>query len=443
MSFRKLPLHGKILLSLLLGAVVGTLAQSFYPDQAALKAFSEGYVRPVGDAFMRMIFMIVVPLLFSALTLGVCEIGDARKVGRVGVYSLLLTLLLSGTAVVIGVTAVNWVRPGDGISTEKREELLEASGFKADATKHVETAKSESKTFMQVIVEFIPRNPLAEANRALEGGLLPLMFFTVVFGLAMNAAAGDKVAPIKSFMAGLFEISLKVIEFAMKLAPIGVFALIFHTTAIVGLSLFLPLGKYVAVVLATLALHQFGVYSLALKFIARRNPLEFFRQIRTVMLTAFATSSSNATLPTALRSAEVDVGLPRNISSFVLTVGATANQNGTALFEGVTVLFLAQLFGGDLSLEMQFQVMGLAILAGVGTAGVPGGAWPMIALIVGMTGAPPESIAIVLGIDRILDMSRTVLNVTGDITIAACVTRLDGGKGFAESAAVPEPTGGA
>jgi DAACS family dicarboxylate/amino acid:cation (Na+ or H+) symporter len=208
---------------------------------------------------------------------------------------------------------------------------------------------------------------------------------------------------------------------AMSFAPFGVFALIFAMAASTGVGAFIALGKYVILVLVVLAIHQFGVYSLALKFIAKRNPMQFFRQIRTVMLTAFSTSSSNATLPTAIKSAREDVGLNPASSTFVLTVGATANQNGTALFEGITILFLAQLYGVDLSLGQQAMVMGLAILAGVGTAGVPGGAWPMIAIILAKIGVPPESIGLCLGVDRILDMSRTVLNVTGDMTIAACV----------------------
>jgi DAACS family dicarboxylate/amino acid:cation (Na+ or H+) symporter len=218
----------------------------------------------------------------------------------------------------------------------------------------------------------------------------------------------------------------QVIDMAMSLAPFGVFALVFTAATAVGAGALQALGSYAALVMISLAFHQFVIYSLALKFIAKRDPLTFFRQIRTVMLTAFSTSSSNATLPTALKSAEADVGLPRDISSFVLTVGATANQNGTALFEGITIIFLAQFYGIALSFQDQVTVMLLAIVAGIGTAGVPGGSWPVIAIIMAKVNIPVEGIGICLGIDRLLDMSRTVLNVTGDITIAACVSELTG-----------------
>jgi DAACS family dicarboxylate/amino acid:cation (Na+ or H+) symporter len=371
-----------------------------------------------------MIFMVVVPLLFSALVLGVCEIGDAKRVGRVGVRSLILTVILSSIAVLLGLLIVNTIRPGDGIDEQKRAQLMATYGDPTAASKSIEQSH-EAKGVVESLLEIIPKNPIVEANRALEGGLLPLMFFALVFGLALAAARQDKVVTLKSFLEGVFEVSLKIIDFAMKFAPIGVAALVFGAVAVLGWDAIKALGLYVAAVLVGLAIHQFVVYSAVLKLIAKRNPLEFFRQIRGVMVTAFATSSSNATLPAALKSAQEDLKLPRDVSSFVLTVGATANQNGTALFEGITVLFLAQFFGIDLTFAQQAAIMGLAIVAGIGTAGVPGGAWPMIAIILVRFGIPAEAIGLVIGIDRILDMSRTVLNVTGDITIATCVTEME------------------
>lgn len=433
---RRMPLHTKILIGLILGAAVGIIAQKqLGVDHAGLKDAVDNYARPVGKIFLNMIFMIVVPLLFSALVLGVAEIGDARKVGKVGILALLMTIVLSGTAVGIGLTAVNLVRPGDGISSEQRGRLMERYGRVEDAKKNVENAQ-KAKTGMDAVLEIVPDNPLNSAVNALSGGLLPFMFFALVFGLALSGIDPEKAQPLKQFFDGIFAVSLKVIDFAMAIAPIGVFALAFQAAAALGADALVALGKYALLVLVGLAFHQFVVYSLVIAGIARRNPLEFFRQIRTVMLTAFATSSSNATLPTALKAAEEEVGLPRDISRFVLTVGATANQNGTALFEGITVLFLAQLYGVQLDLTGQITVMLLAILAGVGTAGVPGGSWPMIAIILTKIGVPPEGIGICLGIDRILDMSRTVLNVSGDITIAACVSRLVGKRQELPEAAV-------
>jgi DAACS family dicarboxylate/amino acid:cation (Na+ or H+) symporter len=364
--------------------------------------------------------MVVVPLLFSALVLGVTEIGQASKVGKIGVKALALTLLLSGTAVGLGLAAVNIVKPGVGLSQDQVQDLQKTYGKAEDAAKNVKTSE-EAKSGADTIVDLFPKNPLDSAVKALEGGILPFMVFALIFGLALTSVEFEKALPVKQFLEGLFAVSMRIIEMAMSFAPFGVFALIFAMAASTGVGAFIALGKYVILVLVVLAIHQFGVYSLALKFIAKRNPMQFFRQIRTVMLTAFSTSSSTATLPTAIKSAREDVGLNPASSTFVLTVGATANQNGTALFEGITILFLAQLYGVDLSLGQQAMVMGLAILAGVGTAGVPGGAWPMIAIILAKIGVPPESIGLCLGVDRILDMSRTVLNVTGDMTIAACV----------------------
>lgn len=419
------PLHVWILCALLLGAVAGLVAQwQLGTSNETLKSVIDSFAKPVGSIFLNMIFMVVVPLLFAALVLGIAEIGDAKKVGRIGVRSILLTVLLSGIAVLIGLGLVNAFKPGAGIDPAKREQMMATYAKKADAEKKIEQSQ-KAKSAADTIVEMVPKNPLGSAVDALEGGLLPFMVFALFFGLALSSVEAEKALPVKQFLEGLFAVTLRIIDYAMKLAPLAVFCFAFTTAATLGLDAFAALLKYALLVLFGLAFHLFVVYSIALRTIAKRSPVEFFRQMRTVMLTAFATSSSNATLPYALQAAEEEVGLPRDISSFVLTVGATANQNGTALFEGVTIIFLAQFFGVSLDLGQQFMVMGLAILAGVGTAGVPGGAWPMIAIILVKIGVPAEAIGICLGIDRILDMSRTVLNVTGDMTIAACVSAME------------------
>lgn len=420
-----MKLHTKVLIGLVIGLVLGLIAQAWLgSDSEVLKNVVQNYSYPLGQVFLRMIFMVVVPLLFAALVLGVSEIGDAQRVGRIGIRALILTIILSSIAVVLGILLVNTFKPGEGIDPERRASLVATYSDAAGAQRTIEQSK-EAKSVAESILEIIPKNPVVEANRALEGGLLPLMFFALVFGLGMVAAGPAKVAGVKTFMEGLFEVCLKIIDFAMKLAPIGVAALVFGAVALLGVDAISALAKYVVLVLFGLALHQFIVYSLAIKLIARRSPLEFFSQIKGVMATAFATSSSNATLPTALKSATDDVKLPRDISSFVLTVGATANQNGTALFEGITVLFLAQFFDIPLTTAQQFGIMALSVVAGIGTAGVPGGSWPMIAIILVRFGIPAEAIGIVIGIDRILDMSRTVLNVTGDMTIATCVSEME------------------
>lgn len=424
----RIPLHNQILAGLVLGAVIGILAQLWF-DGPRLEWLNDHVMKLVGDGFLALIFMIVVPLLLSALILGIAELGDVAKVGRVGIKSLVMTVIFSGLAVAIAFALVNIVQPGKVVSPEKREELQRTYGEEGVKKETVKVSEIPDPP----VAGIIPRNPVLEASRALSGGILPFMFFALLFGLALAKSDPEVVAPLKQFFQAVFEVSQKVIEMVMTLAPIGVFALIFRTASTLGFEIFVTLGAYAATVLVGLAIHLFVVYSILLRVIAKRNPWEFFSRIRSVMLTAFATSSSNATLPVALNSAENDLGLPKEISSFVLTVGATANQNGTALFEGITIIFFCQLFGIELTGAQQLQVLGLSIVAGIGTAGVPGGSWPIIGSIVRGLGVPAGAIGMALGVDRILDMSRTVLNVTGDMAIAACVAQLEG-----EGLTVPE-----
>jgi dicarboxylate/amino acid:cation (Na+ or H+) symporter, DAACS family len=232
--------------------------------------------------------------------------------------------------------------------------------------------------------------------------------------------------PLIKVLEAVYAVSAKIVDMVMQIAPFAVACLLFNNVARFGIDLLAALSWFVLTVLLGLGLHMFGVYSLSVAFLSRIPPLEFFRRVKTVMLTAFSTSSSNATLPTALRVSEENLGVPREINSFVLTVGATANQNGTALYEGVTVLFLAQLAGVDLTLGQQLMVVYMAILGGIGTAGVPSGSIPFIILVLATVGVNPALIAIILGVDRILDMCRTTLNVVGDLTAATYVARSEG-----------------
>lgn len=423
---RKLPTHTKMLLGFILGLVVGIIFRSFpILEPESLTWTVKNVAKPAGTLFLNLIFMVVVPLLFSALVLGVAEMGDAKRLGRIGVRSLLLTLVLSSIAVGIGLAAVNLVKPGQ-ITPEQRT-ALQKSYNKEDTEKKVKQSQ-ETKSVAETLLDLVPKNPLESATKALEGGLLPFMVFALIFGIALGAIDPEKSLPVKSFLEGLFAASLKVIEYAMAYGPIGVFFLIFAATADLGLDALFAVAKYALLVLAALAFHLIFTYGLVIRFFTKRNPVQYFKSLSGVMLTAFTTSSSNATLPHALKAGEEQLGLPKQINSFVLTIGATANQNGTALFEGITVLFLAQLFGVDLSIGQQLLVMGLSIVAGIGTAGVPGGSWPMIAIVVGMIGLDPMAIGLCIGVDRILDMSRTVLNVTGDLTIATVVSDWEGAR---------------
>jgi dicarboxylate/amino acid:cation (Na+ or H+) symporter, DAACS family len=422
----KIPLHARILLGMTLGVVAGIICQEAGIDPAVLKSIS-AWIKPIGDIFLRLIFMMVIPLILSALTLGVAELGDLKRIGRIGLKTLLYTLIVTGISVIIGITAVQVFRPGDSISIEEREKLIAQYSDKYSVISE-NVAKAKERNALETLVQIIPRNPLEDMVRAFDptytgGGLLSVMFLSVILGIALSASDPEKTKYFKGLLEGLYELVMKIIGYAMWFAPFGVASLMFVLTANLGYSILLMLFNYVWVVLLALAIHQFGTYSLAIKFLGKMSPLFFFSKIREVMLTAFATSSSNATLPDAIRVSVTKLKLPKEIAHFVLTVGSTANQNGTALYEGITVLFLAQVFGIELSLTQQLMVVFMSVLAGVGTAGVPGGSLPLIVMVLISVGIPGESIALIYGVDRILDMSRTVLNVTGDITAAVVVSR--------------------
>ena len=410
--------HYKLLIGLILGIVLGTILHP-YQDHAQLQFLNLNIMTPVGQIFLRLLFMIVVPMVFSALVLGVFDLARHQGVGKVAGKTLFYTVIASTFSVIIGIGLVNFFQPGKGFQVDTS--VFETS--KANVETISKNATS-SKGFAQALVEIIPKNPLEAAVKALEGEMLSLMFCALFFGFAFflyEKDANGKELRIISIFEEIFGASLKIVEFAMKLAPYAVFAIVFNTAFKFGLSIFESLFYFTAVVVGGLLIQQFVVYSLLLKFVAKRSPWKFFSDSKEVMLYAFSTSSSNACLPKSIEVAETKLKLTPAISRFVLTVGATANQNGTALFEGVTVLFLAQVFGVDLSMAQQFQVVLMCIIAGIGTAGVPGGSLPMIMIIMNSVGIPPEGIALILGVDRFLDMCRTTLNVSGDLVIAALV----------------------
>jgi DAACS family dicarboxylate/amino acid:cation (Na+ or H+) symporter len=433
-----LALHTRILIGLAVGVIAGVLVNyAFGGENARVGWVIDNITQPIGQLFLRLLLMIVVPLVFSSLVVGVAGIGDIRKLGRVGLKSFGYCLVISAISVVIGLTLANTIKPGKRIDPVTSAALQQR--YATDATKSVEAAKKSGAVvspLMQVVDTLVPANPLASiagvpanpstATSAGTPNMLHLMFFALVIGIAITLIPVKVTAPLLRGLEALYEITAKIIEMIMKFAPFAVACLLFNNTARFGLDLLQALGWFVVTVLLGLSLHMFGVYSLSVYFLSRLSPLDFFRRIKTVILTAFSTSSSNATLPTALRISEENLGVPQEINSFVLTVGATANQNGTALYEGVTVLFLAQLAGVDLSLGQQLMVVYLAILGGIGTAGVPSGSIPFIIGVLVTIGVNPALIAIILGVDRILDMCRTTLNVVGDITAATYVARSEG-----------------
>lgn len=425
---KPVPLHTKILVGLIFGAGVGGLLNAILGEASAeLEWVTRNITEPVGQLFLRLLLLLVVPLVFSSLTMGVAGIGDIRRIGRVGLKSFGYTVVISAISVLIGLVLANTIRPGERIDPDISQRLQERYGSDAEKTVAAATATRQiaDSPLMKVVKTIIPTNVFASVSRDTPD-MLGLMFFALFFGIALTLVDAAKSKPVLNLLEGIFEAVAKCIQLVMMLAPYAVFCLLFTMTARFGFGLLASLGWYVGTVLLGLALHMFGVYSISVAVLSRIHPLEFFRRIKTVMITAFSTSSSNATLPTALRVSEENLGVPRDINSFVLTIGATANQNGTALFEGVTVLFLAQLAGVDLSFGTQLMVLYLAILGGIGTAGVPSGSIPFVILVLATVGVDPALIAIILGVDRILDMCRTVLNVTGDLTIATYVARSEG-----------------
>ncbi|MBK6911210.1 MAG: dicarboxylate/amino acid:cation symporter [bacterium] len=423
------PLHTKILVGLVAGLVCGLTANFLWAGAPLLDGVIRYGLAPLGQVFLRLIFMTVIPLIFCALALGVAELGDAKSLGRIGLRTFAFTLVATSISVLLGITATNWIKPGAGLDPEARASLMQTMTGKT-VTTAVENA-GKSKDWVQTLLDIIPKNPFADAALAFEegyrgGGIMALMFFALFVGVALALGRNDRTQKFEEWLAGLYDVVMKMIGMGMKLAPYGVAALVFSVTAKLGVDVAFVLGKFVLVVLGVLALQFFGVYGFILRFVVGVNPWKFFHRIRDVILTAFSTSSSNVTLPTSLAAAETELKLPPKISRFVLTLGATANQNGTALYEGIVVLFLAQFFGVELSIGQQAMVVFAAVVAGIGTAGVPGGSLPVIVLILQSVGVPGEGIGIIVGVDRILDMSRTVVNVTGDITCAAYVAKAEG-----------------
>ncbi|MGE5191364.1 MAG: dicarboxylate/amino acid:cation symporter [Deltaproteobacteria bacterium] len=453
---RRIPLHTKIVIGLLVGIVLGLAANGMgrapvvedgknAVDMNAdgiddrLESFVENVTKPAGKIFLRLMFMVVLPLVFSALALAVVEIGDVRRLGRLGLKTLLFTAILSSTAVVLGITLVNVIRPGDKLAADKRDALV--GRYSGGASASVADAK-KAKPLRDLVVDLLPENPLQEMVGAIDGsskgnGMLAVMVFSLILGAAITTVP-DRCAALVAWLEGWNAIAMVVISWAMRLAPFGAGCLVFSITALLGFDILKTLFWFVLTVVAGLGLHLVVTYPVVLSVFSRMTPRQFFRGAREAMLVAFGTSSSNATLPTAIKVAEVDLRLPKEISRFVLTVGATGNQNGTALFEGVVVLFMAQVFGVELTVVQQIQVVLMSILAGVGTAGVPGGSLPLIVVLMTSLKIPGEGIAIVMGIDRLLDMCRTVLNVTGDLVVATCVA---GGSEAAAAVPASQPVG--
>lgn len=413
----------RILIGFVLGLACGLLTYTFARDARWVSAVIDYGTMPVGQIFLRLLFMLVLPLLFSALVIGIAEMGEIRALRKVGLATLAYTLVVSGIAVAISLALVNLLRPGNGVDRQAARDLLAQS---ADSAGSILQSSKDAPSGVDAVLALVPSNVVTAMS---QNDILAVMFFALFFGIGLLLVSSPRTAVLKDSIEGLFEVSMRLIGIVIQLAPVAIFCFMFNLSAQFGWDLLAKLAAFVGVVLLALGLQMFGVYPLLLAFVARRSPLAFFRQTREVSMLAFSTASSNATLPTSLRVADEELGLPRRVARFVLTIGATANQNGTAMFEGVTVLFLAQFFGVELSLGQQLYVMLICILAGIGTAGVPAGSLPVVALIMGSVGVPPEGIGLIIGVDRFLDMCRTTLNVVGDMVCAAVISAVSGEEG--------------
>ncbi len=416
----KMPLHWKIAIGFAAGLLLGmTVHYGVGADVEWVQALTKYVTQPFAKLFLTLIFMLIVPLLFSALVVGVSEMGDIRALGRIGWRTMAYTVVLSSIAVLLGLVLVNVIKPGVGVDPALAQQLLAEGSERAQT---IIKDSAEQPTGLDMLLAIVPDNVIGAASK--NSSILALMFFALMFGVGLVLSkATPAIETLKRGIEGLFEVSMTLIGLVIRLAPYAVFCFMFNLAVVFGWELLIRLGAYVGVVVLALAIHLFVVYSLALKFVGGYSPLAFFKGVQEAMLMAFSTASSNATLPTALRVADERLRLPRQVSRFVLTIGATANQNGTALFEGVTVIFLAQFFGVELGIGQQVMVMLVCILGGIGTAGVPSGSLPVVALICAMVGVPAEGIGMILGVNHFLDMCRTTVNVTGDLGIAAMVAR--------------------
>lgn len=414
-------LHTWILLGLVLGAAVGMavnlMASAGTIDPANVDWVMHFITRPLGMIFLNMLFMVVIPLVFCSLALGVTNLGSGGKLGRLALRTFGYFLMTSGAAAAIGLVLVNVVRPGAGFDPETQALLMQNFGAQA-------TEKAQMTGFsVDMFVDIVSRNPLRDAT---ETKMLPVIFFAIVFGIALTKIRGEYATPTKQVLQGVGDVMVIIVGFAMKLAPFAVPALIFNVTAVLGWQVVRQLGLFVVLVFVGYLVQLFGTYSVLVTVFSRYSPRKFFRKVVPIMVTAFSTSSSNATLPTSIKQSEEELGVPSHIAGFVLPLGATANMNGTALFEGVVVLFIAQVFGVQLSLVSQALVIVLAVLTAVGAAGVPSGSIPLLVGVLEAVGLPGGGIALIIGVDRLLDMGRTVVNVTGDVTAACYIAVSEG-----------------
>lgn len=423
-------LASRILLSLGLGLLLGLGAvglRFIMPESAStLDWFAREVCDPVGQIFLRLLFFVVVPLVFGSLALGVAQLGSLEKLGPLAGRTFLLFGINMAVAVAMGLLMMNVVNPGGRIDPQMKEKLL--TQYKADATKYQDRAvqqREEGFGLTALVNMFMPQNLL---KSVVDFQLLPMIIFAILVGAAATQLSPGQHERVVDLLQILTDLMTRIVHYALILAPIAVPALIFSVVVKFGTDVLVALGLFVVGVLVIMLIHLFGTMTVMLKLFSKRSPKDFFGAVRTVLVTAFSTSSSSATLPTSIQVAREKLGVSPSTAGFVLPLGATMNMSGTALYEGCVVLFIAQIYGVDLTITKEIVLLLLAVMSAVAVAGIPGGSLPLIIGLLINFGIPPEGIAIILGTDRLLDMARTTLNVGADIATACIVDDMVGGS---------------
>jgi len=391
-------LHWQVLIALIAGGVFGT----WMPDAA----MGVGWL---GDLFLRLLKMIIIPLIFTSLVSGISSLGDAKSVGRIGIRTLIYYTISTTLAIAVGLTLVNLITPGRGLDIGASTELPE--GF-----------STSTQGLPEFLLRMVPDNIVSAMA---EGQVLPVITFAILFGLFMTRVTGPNVEALDRVINGVLEVIQRLTLAVVRLAPVGIFALLAREVSRSGLDIIIALGPYFLTVGSGLIVHAFVTLPLILLVLARRNPLDYFRKVVPALATAFSTASSSATLPLSMECAESEAGIPRGISSFVLPLGATVNMDGTALYEAVAALTIAQMYGVGLDLGQQALVLLTALLASVGAAGIPMAGLVMLVVVLQAVGLPLEGIATIIAVDRVLDMMRTATNVWSDLVGTAVITRFE------------------
>jgi Na+/H+-dicarboxylate symporter len=413
-------IYTKIFIGLIAGAILGiVLSVTGVGDWG-------NYLKPFGDAFVNLIKMVVIPLVMASIILGTASLGDVRKLGRIGLKTILIYAIFIVAAVSFGLFMANTFQPGAGFSEEKTQEIIatvtadeELAGRITDA----EARSQETRSVTAILLSMIPENPI---RAMVEGNMLAIIVFSILFGIALTMISSEPRVSVMNVLEGVNDAMIELVRIIMTLAPYGVFAIIAAVTATLGIEFLLSLLNYAVVTLVSLVIYFTLFYGLVVMLFSGVSPIKFFKEMRSVMLFAFGTSSSNATLPENMRVCSERLGAPREIVSFTLPLGATINMDGTAIYQGISAMFIAQVFGQNLGLGEQLMIVLTASLASIGAAGVPGIGMVTLALVLDSVGLSATGIALVLGVERILDMARTVLNVTGDAAATMIVATSEG-----------------